>query len=271
MLKSSTEQEMRTPITYYGGKQRMLPSILPKIPPHTLYAECFFGGGAVFFAKKRSQVEVVNDINHRLVTFYKALKYDFEDLSIKIDETFHSRAQHKETDLLYRSFSEDVADPVACAWAVWTQANMSFSSRIGGGFGYDKQGTSALRLFNKKKALTEAYQERMKRVTIECYDVLKVIKAYDSPETFFYLDPPYVSSDQGHYDGYGLDQFILLLDACTKIQGKFLLSSYPEEILLQYRKKYNWNCEDHVKTVAVSGKRSEKKVKTECLTWNYEL
>ena len=69
---------MKTPITYYGGKQQMLNVILPKIPQHKLYVEPFFGGGAVFFAKAPSEAEIVNDINHRLVTFYRALKYDFE-------------------------------------------------------------------------------------------------------------------------------------------------------------------------------------------------
>ena len=35
---------MRTPITYYGGKQTMLKHILPLIPSHTLYTEPFWGG-----------------------------------------------------------------------------------------------------------------------------------------------------------------------------------------------------------------------------------
>ena len=39
---------MRTPITYYGGKQTMLPHILPLIPNHEVYTEAFCGGAAVF-------------------------------------------------------------------------------------------------------------------------------------------------------------------------------------------------------------------------------
>lgn len=54
---------MKTPISYYGGKQNMLKRILPLIPRHTQYVEPFFGGGAVFWAKPESEVEVVNDIN----------------------------------------------------------------------------------------------------------------------------------------------------------------------------------------------------------------
>jgi site-specific DNA-adenine methylase len=57
----------------------------------------------------------------------------------------------------------------------------------------------ALRLFNKKNNFTEAYQQRLKFVTIESYDVLEVIRAYDGSDAFFYLDPPYISYDQGPY------------------------------------------------------------------------
>lgn len=261
---------MKTPISYYGGKQQMLSAILPKIPPqHKLYVEPFFGGGAVFFGKKPSEAEVVNDINHRLMTFYRALKYDFDDLNGKVDETFHSRAQHRDSGAEYDAGKELIKDPLSMAWAVWIQTNMSFGSQIGSGFGYDRGGKCALKLHNKKNTFTEAYQERMKKVTIECYDVLKVIKAYDTPDTFFYLDPPYVSSNQGNYAGYTEEHFRALLEACAGMQGKFLLSSYPEKILRDYRKEYNWKAEDHEKTLAVDGRRKEKKTKVECLTWNY--
>ncbi|AYQ31365.1 DNA adenine methylase [Runella sp. SP2] len=262
---------LKTPITYYGGKQMMLPAILPKIPAHTLYVEPFFGGGAVFFAKEPSEAEVVNDINHRLTTFYRALKYDFEDLQHKIDETFHSRAQHAEAWEQYDASKEDIQDALALAWSVWVQTNMSFGSMIGAGFGYDRAGKCALKLFNKKNGFTDAYKDRMKRVTIESYDVLKVIKAYDTPDTFFYLDPPYVSANQGHYAGYSDDDFRKLLDACASMKGKFLLSSYPESILADYIAQHGWNAEQHEKTLAVDGRREKTKKKIECLTWNYEV
>lgn len=260
---------MKTPISYYGGKQLMLPHILPLIPKHRTYVEPFFGGGAVFWMKPPSEYEVVNDVNSRLITFYKALKYDFDDLKNLVDETFHSREQHKDAKIEYVSGKEEINDMLKMAWAVWVQTNMSYTNKIEGGFGYDLLGKCALKMYNKKKALMEAHQERMKKVTIENYDVLKIIKAYDSEDAFFYLDPPYVSANQGHYAGYTMDNFRQLLDACVGLKGKFLLSSYPETILMEYREKFGWKTNDIVKTIAVSGKRTENKLKTECLTWNY--
>lgn len=39
---------MKTPISYYGGKQKLISKILPLLPEHTLYTEPFIGGGAVY-------------------------------------------------------------------------------------------------------------------------------------------------------------------------------------------------------------------------------
>ncbi len=260
---------MKTPISYYGGKQMMLQHIIPLIPPHKTYVEPFFGGGAVFWAKEKSENEVINDVNSRLITFYKVLKYDLEKLEGLIDETFHSRLQHKEAKDEYRDGKDEIKNMIKMAWAIWVQTNMSFANKIEGGFGYDKLGKVALKIANKKKALTDEYQDRMKRVTIENYDVLKIINAYDHEDAFFYLDPPYVSANQGHYAGYKEENFRDLLDACAKLKGKFLLSSYPEDILLEYREKYGWKSQDFVKNLAVNGKREESKTKVECLTWNF--
>lgn len=262
----SQQPLLKTPINYYGGKHQMLRHILPKIPQHHTYVEPFFGGGAVFWGKPESKAEVINDANGRLITFYKVLKHSFDDLKELIDETFQSRQQHAETGLIYKG---EITDELQMAWAVWVQTNLSFGRQIGSGWSYDRKGKCALRISNKKEQLTQAYQERMKLVTIENNDVFKVIKAYDSPDTFFYFDPPYVSANQGHYAGYTEEDFIRLLEACAKMEGKFLLSCYPEQVLLDYRQKYGWASEDNQKIMVTEPKNRTAKVKVECLTWNY--
>jgi DNA adenine methylase len=74
----TTKIQMKTPITYYGGKQKMLPHILPLIPHHALYTEAFAGGAAVFFAKEPAQVEIINDLNGELINFYRTIVTDFD-------------------------------------------------------------------------------------------------------------------------------------------------------------------------------------------------
>lgn len=78
---------MKTPITYYGGKQKMLSVILPMIPEHSIYVEPFFGGGAVFWAKEPAQVEFINDINGEVANFYRVLQTDYDALKREVDQT----------------------------------------------------------------------------------------------------------------------------------------------------------------------------------------
>ncbi|HVA98140.1 MAG TPA: DNA adenine methylase, partial [Bacteroidia bacterium] len=87
---------MRPPITYYGGKQKMLKYILPLIPQHEIYCEAFMGGGAVFFAKEPSKAEIINDINGNVSNFYRVVQSDFDSLKKLINGTLHSRGTYKE-------------------------------------------------------------------------------------------------------------------------------------------------------------------------------
>lgn len=82
----------KTPITYYGGKQQLVSTILPMIPTHRVYCEPYFGGGAIFFAKGKSFCEVVNDIDDRIITFYDVCQDErkFLLLQQKIQNTLDS-------------------------------------------------------------------------------------------------------------------------------------------------------------------------------------
>lgn len=78
---------MRTPISYYGGKQTMLKHILPLIPSHKIYTEAFCGGAAVLFAKRPSEAEIINDINMELTNFYWCMQVYYSDLKHEINKT----------------------------------------------------------------------------------------------------------------------------------------------------------------------------------------
>jgi DNA adenine methylase len=85
---------MRTPLTYYGGKQRLAKTILGLIPEHWIYYDPFAGGAAIFFATVPSKVEVFNDTNGELITFYEVCKRDFTALEKETAVSLYSRRQH---------------------------------------------------------------------------------------------------------------------------------------------------------------------------------
>jgi hypothetical protein len=74
--------KVKTPLTYYGGKQQLAATILKLIPAHKIYAEPFIGGAAIYFAKEPSPCEVINDTNGELINFYEVLKRDFSALKL---------------------------------------------------------------------------------------------------------------------------------------------------------------------------------------------
>ena len=160
--------------------------------------------------------------------------------------------------------------PIERAWAFWVQTNMSFSARMFGGYAYERKSNSTVkRLFNKKMAFTKDICARLDLVDLESNDAIKVIESRDTPESFFYIDPPYFNSDMGHYGGYTEKDFVVLLTILSKIKGKFLLSSYPSTILTRFTKKYKWK--NWSKESRVSVTKDTKKFKTEVLTGNYDF
>jgi len=262
--------QFRTPISYYGGKQNLIPHILPRIPEHTLYGEPFCGGAAIFFAKEQSEVEVINDTNRELINFYRVLQNDFVSLEKEIRITLHSRDLHRKAWVIYTN--PDMFSEVKRAWAVWVLSSQSFSSKIDGAWGYDKtEGRTPKTVHSKKDRFTEELAIRMQNVQMECTDALYVIRSRDTENSFFYCDPPYYNSDCGHYDGYSLEDFERLLETLASIKGKFLLSSYPSEVLLKAAKKYGWHMWSLEQKVSVNAKSGYLKRKVEVLTANYPI
>ena len=260
---------MKTPLTYYGGKQQLAARIVAMIPEHKIYVEPFVGGGAVFFAKPPSEVEVINDINAELVNFYAYVQRDFGLLEQEIRISLHSRDLHRRARVIYEN--PDMFDPLKRAWAVWVLANMSYGGKLDGSFGYDRCGATSKKIAGKRESFTEEMGIRLQRVQIECADALRIIRSRDTKGTFVYADPPYVGTDMGHYDGYTEEDFEALLEVLCSIEGKFLLSSYPSQQLERHVKKNRWHTIELDMALPMSAHSAKPRRKVEALTANYAI
>jgi DNA adenine methylase len=264
----SEKLTMKTPITYYGGKQMMAKHILPLLPEHNLYCEPFAGGAAIFFAKEPSEVEVLNDTNRELINFYRVVQSDFTSLEKEIKITLHSRDLHRKACVIYNN--PDMFSELKRAWALWVLSTQGFAGQLDSSWGYDvSKNSTPKRLENKKQAFTLDLAIRLQQVQIECADALYIIRSRDSERSFFYVDPPYFNSDMGHYDGYSRDDFEALLKMLSGIQGKFLLSSYPSVVLTEYTNRYKWQTASFESKVSVAAKSGKQKGKVEILTRSY--
>src|SRR5690606_37313762 len=168
--------KLKTPITYYGGKQKLLATILEKIPPHNLYCEPFLGGAAVFFGKEPSNVEVINYTNKELMNFYRVCKERFLELQALIRITLHSRSAHRDARTVYAS--PHLFTDVQRAWAVWVLSVQSFVAKLDGPWGYDRsKPTTSVKIANKRESFTEDLAIRLQDAQIECADALYIIQS----------------------------------------------------------------------------------------------
>jgi DNA adenine methylase len=270
---------MRTPITYYGGKQRLASTILSMISAHKIYCEPYFGGGAVFFAKAKYGLEVINDHDGRLINFYLCMQNKFYELQDMVNWTLCSEEMYKHAKDIWNGRVIEASD-VEKAWAVWMITNGSFAGSMYGGWKWDN-GTSGshtgIFMAGKRADFSTELHRRLENVQISCRDALKVIADRDTPDTFFYLDPPYPNCYQGHYAGYNEADLKKLLIKLVDLKGKFILSNYWSDTLRYYVDCCGWNYKEVDMSMRLTnlghGCRPERgsQRRTEVLVYNYDI
>lgn len=77
---------MKPIIKYRGGKSKEIPQLIQHIPQFDgRYIEPFLGGGAMFFHLEPNNA-IINDINARLINFYRYVQQNFVELSAELTE-----------------------------------------------------------------------------------------------------------------------------------------------------------------------------------------
>jgi len=212
---------MKPAFSYYGGKQKIAKRIVELLPEHKCYVEPFCGGAAVLFAKPPSFNEVLNDTNGRIVNFFKVLRDQPDNLIRKIQLTPYSRREHYDA----RNVSADNVDD-ARRW--YCDVQQGFLNKPRSGWLATPAANCAKKVKMSADRLADVAQ-RVASVHVENVDAEKCIKQWDSKDTLFYVDPPYPSTDQGHYRGFSQGDFERLIEQLSGIKGRAVLSCYPND------------------------------------------
>lgn len=204
-------------IPWMGGKRRLAKHILPLFPEHTCYVEPFAGAAALFFMKRPSKVEVINDVNRDLVTLYRVLQRYPETLLQEFKWSLNSRSEfYRQKDVR----PETLLD-IERAARFFLMQKQSFGGQ-GSHFGTSATRTHSFNIYRLEETLSAAHQ-RLASVVIEHLDWTKVITRYDRAHTLFYCDPPYWGT-AGYGVPFKLDQYHLLAEAARSIKGKMVIS-----------------------------------------------
>jgi DNA adenine methylase len=257
---------------WYGGKFSHLDWLLPLLPGSHHYCEPFSGSAAVLLNRAPSPVETYNDIDGDAVNFFRVLRDREDDLIRVISLTPFSREEfHKAVSGSNQGISDlerarrfyirarQARTGLAQTATLGRWANCKNTSRAG-------MSGVVSRWLGGVDALQDI-AERLLRVQIENRPAVELIKLYDSADTFFYCDPPYLHETRGDSKAYAfemdLEQHQQLAKVLNKVRGKAAISGYRCEQMDIWFK--GWKRFD----APMKQCHSIKKVRQECLWMNY--
>lgn len=276
---------MKPMLKYSGGKAKEIPNILPYIPEFDgRYVEPFFGGGAMYFHLEPKKA-IINDINTKLIDFYKAVKCNFNPLRKELDEVelLYSKNQkefdelrmenpnekiiNKNEDMYYRMRSmfngispKEYSDALLYYYINKTAYSGMIRYNSKGEFNvpfgrYATLNTKSVTLSHSKLLeSTEIYNTNY-------FDIFNMCNSGD----FVFLDPPYdcVFSDYGnkeYKDGFNEDNHRKLSEDFKNLPCKAMMvigktplteELYGNNIVDEYKKNYSVNIRNRFKSDAM--------------------
>ena len=209
-------------IPYLGEKSKFASFITPNIPTDiSTYVEPFGGMFGVFFSldfsKFRNVNFIYNEINYLNYNLFDLLRYDIRFIEIikgiKVDKERYQKA-------LKEIFTETDRMTFAINWLI--VLTCSAPNEIGKD---SWRGDTEFEVFKLK---WKAYEPHLNKISeILNVDYKEVISKYDSPETFFYLDPPYMGREKYYINhDFNENSHYELSHILNNIKGRFALSYY---------------------------------------------
>lgn len=205
----------------------MLPLLLELMPSHDRYVEVFGGGGTLLFNKNLSNTEVFNDVDRRLTNLLEVVRDNPEEFSRQL------KFLPRSSEFIAKFKRDEITETDQVKRAVMRYYLLcnSFSGIV-------RSGDSASVLKRDKSSLKEEediewFSNRLRHVIIENMDFQDLIEKYDSPQTFFFSDPPYISAGPELYDfHFKSKDHIRFARAIKAIKGLFLIT-YDDHPLAQ--------------------------------------
>jgi len=212
-----------------GGKQRLVPQLLPMIPEHFAYVEVFGGAGSLLLNKPRSQLEVYNDLDGQLVNLFEVVRDDVEAFVKRAEFLVYSRELYERWQNDFKN-GQIPSDRVERAIRFWYLIRSSFGAHPYKGWGFRRKQRSMAETLPRCLANLHAVHERLRTVEIDHLDFRKCIHHRDAPGAFMFLDPPYLATQSYRTGTFTLDDHRALAEILHSVKSKWLLTvgDHPE-------------------------------------------
>lgn len=225
------------PFPWLGGKGKLADQILARLPEPSrelTYVEPFFGGGAVFFARRPSGIEVINDANGEIVTFFRVLRDRTDELIRYLQNTPYSRQLFYEWRAIPDPASLPDLERAARFFYIARSAFAAESTRKNPAWAFakvfDNKARSMAAVIDSELLLI---RDRLRYALIENDDAIAVVRRFDTPSAVIYCDPPYLQTTRrdGQYADEMSDQdhenLLRVLSACD---AYIAISGYPSDL-----------------------------------------
>lgn len=228
----------RPVMLYHGSKFRLAPWIIKHLPDHKNYIEPYGGAAAVMLRKQPSYHEVYNDQCNDVVTVFEVLRDNekADELERRIRLTPFSREEYDRAYRgEYRDKIERARQVILTSFMGWGATTMRHKS----GFRAKARQTSSTQLdvWKQYPDAIEQFSERFMDVVIENRDGIEVIKQQDTPDSLFYVDPPYLPETRNdtHEYEHELDRSDHedLAAVLHNVEGMVVLSGYKNDLYEQ--------------------------------------
>ncbi|MBL8745012.1 MAG: DNA adenine methylase [Phycisphaerae bacterium] len=233
---------------WYGGKFSHLEWLLPLLPKCHHYCEPFAGSAAVLLNREPSPIETYNDLDGEVCNFFRVLREQRDKLTEAIALTPFSREEFSiacDLDPKQSTFerarrfyvrARQVRTGLAQTASVGRWANCKDTSRAG-------MSGVVSRWLGGVEALPDI-GGRLLRVQIENRPAVDVVRVYDSKQTLFYCDPPYVHDTRGDSKAYVHEmtdeQHRELADCLNAAKGMVALSNYDCDLINRLYPAKRW-------------------------------
>jgi DNA adenine methylase len=238
------------------------------MPAHSVYIEVFAGSAKLLFAKSPSRLEVINDLNGDVTNFFRVAKHRPSELAERFEQECIHAGRFRELRAAAAADCEvDRALRFAyLAWYSFGAKGEHFASTNG-------EAPRLKRPLTRVRELLGDVAKRLSSVLIEQRDVIEILKRYDGKESFFYLDPPYVSfQPNGRYVPLEEAKRAEMFQILAAIKGKFLLSFDDHPEIRERAKSAGFHAQKvKVQYTIASAKAARTTPTPELLVANYPL
>lgn len=173
----------------------------------------------LFHKSPGNDFEVYNDFNSLLTNLYRCVRERPEELIEALRYTLNAREDFDRIRAILACGSR-AGEVQRAAWFYQIIRN-SYAS------GLTSYANQPHDMWSNFPLIRQAHR-RLARVIVENKDFEKLIRLYDRPESFFYCDPPYHSTESYYHNigeaGFTEKDHLRLREALLSIKGKFLLS-----------------------------------------------